>query len=93
MFRHIVFFKFRDQTVAPEAKRRLEAMCGAVASLEALEVGLDCVHSERSWHMVLDTRFADRAGYRSYAKDPVHLEVLGWLKTVVAHSATVDYEA
>jgi len=68
-------------------------MRGRVAALESIEVGLDCVQSARSWHMVLDTRFADRAAYESYATDPVHLEVLGWLKGVVEQSATVDYEA
>jgi hypothetical protein len=91
MFAHIVFFKFTDQADAPEAKRRLESMRGVVSSLQRIEVGLDVMGSARSWHMVLDTRFDNRAGYEAYATDPAHLEVLGWLKTVVAESSTVDY--
>lgn len=91
MFVHIVFFKFQDVSHAPEAKRRLESMRGQVPALRAIDVGLDCVRSARSWEMVLDTRFDDRAGYDAYAVDPKHQEVLAWLKTVVAQSATVDY--
>ena len=92
MFVHIVFFKFKDPEHASEAKRQLESMRGVVPTLRHIEVGLDCIHSERSWEMVLDTRFDDRAGYDAYATDPKHLEVLSFLKTVVAQSATVDYE-
>ena len=92
MFVHTVFFKFKDLEDAPEAKQRLESMRGRVPALKHIEVGLDCLHTARSWHMVLDTRFADQAGYESYATDPVHQEVLAWLKQVVAASATVDYE-
>lgn len=92
MFKHIVFFRFTDPANAPEAKRRLESMPGRVPALSALEVGLDQIHSDRSWDMVLHTHFADEEAYRAYAVDPVHQEVLSWLKTVVAASATVDYE-
>ena len=92
MFVHIVFFKFGAVENAPEAKRRLESMRGHVPSLRHIEVGLDCVHSDRSWHMVLDTRFDNREGYEAYATDPKHLEVLSFLKTVVSQSATVDYQ-
>ena len=92
MFIHMVFFKFKDIQHGREAKKRLESMRGKVPSLRSIEVGLDQVRSSRSWDMVLDTRFDDRAGYDAYATDPTHLSVLVWLKTVIAESATVDYE-
>ena len=92
MFVHIVFFKFNAPEYAAEAKRRLESMRGVVPTLRHIEVGLDCMNSARSWEMVLDTRFDNRAGYDAYATDPTHLEVLSFLRTVVAQSATVDYE-
>ena len=91
MFRHLVFFKFNDPSDAPEAQRRLESMRGAVPSLRSLEVGIDTVGGARSWHMALDTRFDDLAAYEAYKTDPLHLEVLAWLKTVVDASATVDF--
>lgn len=91
MFVHVVFFRFHDESAAPEAKRRLESMLGRVPTLRALEVGIDMLHTERSWQMTLRTEFDDQDGYNAYAVDAVHQEVLSWLKTVVQASATVDY--
>lgn len=91
MFVHVVFFRFHSKTDAPEAKRRLETMIGRVPTLQGLEVGIDTLNTERSWDMTLRTEFADEQGYRAYAVDSVHQEVLTWLKTVVNASATVDY--
>ena len=91
MFIHIVFFKFKNIKDCPAAKHRIESMIGKVQSLQSLEVGIDVVRSGRSWDMVLDTRFKDQAGYEAYAKHPIHLEVLKWLKQAVLESATVDY--
>ena len=91
MFVHVVFFRFHAESDAPEAKRRLESMIGRVPALRTLEVGIDTLHTERSWHMTLRTEFDDQDGYKAYAIDPVHQDVLGWLKTVVQASATVDF--
>lgn len=91
VFVHIVFFNFKRLTDRAEAKRRLEGLVNTVPSLRTVEVGLDEVRSDRSWDMVLITRFDDRAGYEAYAVDSTHLEVVSWLKSVIRASATVDY--
>jgi hypothetical protein len=91
MFKHLVFFKFKDAGDAPEAKRRLESMRGSVPTLIGIEVGIDALGGPRAWHMALETRFDDMEGYEAYRVDPLHGEVLTWLKTVVEVSATVDY--
>jgi len=49
------------------------------------------LNTDRSWHLTLRTEFADQDGYQAYAVDPLHQEVLTWLKTVVHASATVDF--
>lgn len=92
MFVHLVFIKLTDPNNASEASRRLMAMAGKVPTLRHIEVGIDEIHSGRSWDMALTTHFDDRAGYDAYAVDPVHQGVLAWLKTVVSASATVDYQ-
>ena len=91
MFVHTVFFKFKEDSATEEARRRLESMSGKVTSLKTIEVGVDELQTARSWDMVLITRFEDRSGYDAYAVDPIHLEVLTWLKRQVRESATVDY--
>ena len=91
MFVHTVFFKFQNLNDRREAKARLLGMMDTVPSLNGIEVGMDEFGTERSWDMVLVTQFTDLAGYRDYAIDPAHQEVLKWLKQVISASATVDY--
>ena len=93
MFVHIVFFRFKDISDVPEAKRRLESLKGAIKGLEHIEVGIDVVRKSHSWDLILDTRFQNKAAYEAYAKDPVHLEVVKWLKPAITEKATVDYES
>ena len=92
MFVHIVLFKFKDTSDAPEAKRRLKSMEGAISGLQSVEVGIDVLRKGHSWDMILDTRFESRAAYEAYAKDPVHLNVVKWLKQAISEKATIDYE-
>jgi antibiotic biosynthesis monooxygenase (ABM) superfamily enzyme len=95
MVTHIVFFSFkqpdRDAHIA-EAKRRIEAMAGAIPSLKHLEVGVNFSEEERAMDMALITRFEDRAGLEAYAVDPVHREVIAYIRTVAEYTKVVDYE-
>ena len=91
MFVHVVFMKFKDSTVIPTAKIRLEELRDTVPSIVELEVGIDILHTKRSKDLVLITRFKDQAGYERYVVDPNHQVVLAWLKTQLIESSTVDY--
>ena len=72
MFVHVVFMKFQESSSIASAKSRLETLPALVPSLQYLEVGIDVIHSERSWDLVLITRFKSEEGYREYAFDPNH---------------------
>ena len=91
MFVHVVFMKFKDSTVIPTAKIRLEELRDTVPSIVELEVGIDILHTKRSKDLVLITRFKDQAGYERYVVDTNHQVVLAWLKTQLIESSTVDY--
>ena len=92
MFHHVVTFSFTDEAHIEEAARRLRAMEGRVPSLRHIEVGIDTGRTPRSVHLALITRFEDEAGYRAYAVDPVHKDVLAYMATVVASASVVDWE-
>jgi hypothetical protein len=88
---HVVFFRFASQDVAEEAARRLRAMEGRVPALASIEVGVDQLRTERSWDLCLITRFADAEAFAAYRVDPLHQDVLAWLKGHAEASAVVDW--
>lgn len=91
MYSHVVLFDFNDPADAPEVARRMRAMVGRVPSLRSLEVGLDDRPSPRSAQLCLVTRFDSAEDYEAYAVDPVHQELLAWVRPRVARSWKVDW--
>lgn len=92
---HIVFFKLSDPTPANIATTRdkLLSMQGKIALLRHLEVGVDVIHSERSYDLALVTHFDSLADLQAYQVDPYHAgEVVPHMKTVCSAIAAVDYE-
>ncbi len=86
---HLVLFTLTDPADAAEAARRLNSMAGRIDGLEHVEAGADV--SGLGWHVGLVTRFRDRDAMVAYQSDPVHVEVVSWLKPRIADRAVVDY--
>ncbi len=95
MFTHIVLFKLKDRTPAriAEARQRLEGLRTAVETLRGLEVGVDVIHSSRSYDLALITRFDNLDGFQVYREHPAHLPVLAYLSDAAESSVTVDFES
>ncbi|MCM0651043.1 Dabb family protein [Clostridium swellfunianum] len=94
MFTHIVFFKLADPTQenAEKAKNILLAMEGQIPQLKYLEVGVDLLHTQRSYDVALITRFDSKEEMDAYQVHPFHVEhVLANLKPMLQGSAAVDY--
>ncbi|MGB1274673.1 MAG: Dabb family protein, partial [Nannocystaceae bacterium] len=91
MLTHVVLFKFPRREDAQQACGLLLGMRGRIETLQAIEAGVDITHSPRSFDLALITRFADQAGLDAYAKHPVHLEVLAFIKQHVEVVRAVDY--
>jgi len=96
MFTHIVFFKLSDPTELniEKAKTLLLGMEGKIPQLKYLEVGVDVLHTGRSYDLALITKFECRNDMEAYQVHPYHVnEVLANLKPMLKGSAAVDYEA
>ena len=91
---HVVLFKLKEPTAAvtSEVVRRLYAMEGKIPELRSIEVGVDVVHSGRSYDVALTTRFDHLAAMQAYQVNPLHQEVLAFLRTVLDATVVVDYE-
>ncbi|HEY8805853.1 MAG TPA: Dabb family protein [Clostridium sp.] len=93
MFTHIVFFKLKNKEQAIDARNILLSMEGKIPQLKGLEVGVDVLHSERSYDLVLITKFDSLEDMNSYAVSEYHVnEVIKYLKPMLESSKTVDYE-
>lgn len=93
MIKHIVFFQFPQPTqkLCETLKSKLESMVGKIEVLKSLEVGIDIGRSERSFDAVLITTHDDLEGLQAYAVDPIHQEVVAWIKGQNIVTKVVDY--
>ncbi len=93
MITHIVLFKFKDRSNVEKSRDVLLGMRGKIPLLRHLEVGMDVLHSERSYDIVLITRFDSMDDLKAYQVHPIHLEVAKYINSVKEASIAVDYES
>jgi hypothetical protein len=96
MLTHVVFFKLKDRS--PEAveatAKVLRNMEGKIEVLRHIEVGLDVLHSERSYDIALITKFDSLEDLPTYVNHPVHVEVINHMKQVLdGTSICVDFNS
>ncbi|RJE89767.1 Dabb family protein [Paenibacillus sp. 1011MAR3C5] len=95
MITHIVFFKLKDNS--PESVERtaqvLRDMEGKIDELKHIEVGIDVLHSERSYDIALITKFDSMAALEVYQVHPVHKKVIEHMTQVREASVSVDFES
>jgi hypothetical protein len=96
MITHIVFFKLKDRSVDSigRAKEKLLSMNGRIDQLRHLEVGVDVIHSERSFDLALVTKFDSLEDLQAYQVHPCHGgDVAPFMRGVSESVVTVDYES
>ncbi len=95
MLRHIVLFKFREET-SPERRKdfidMLRALPGQIPEVVSGEVGEDTVHRERSFDVALVFTFENRAALDAYTPHPKHRRVVEESHRVNEKVCMVDYE-
>ncbi|MEM7678721.1 MAG: Dabb family protein [Myxococcota bacterium] len=92
MIVHNVLFKLKDPGEIDEATTLLKSMKGQIAELKHIEVGIDKLKTERSYHIALTTHFETWADLEAYRVHPVHKPILAHMARVVSTAAVVDYE-
>jgi len=95
MITHIVLFKLKDTSADSirQAQEKLLSMNGKVDLLRHLEVGLDVVHSARSYDIALYTKFDTLDDLQAYQVHPYHGgEVAPYMREASEAVAVVDYE-
>lgn len=94
MIKHIVCFKLKDNTEENclKAKEVLLSMQGNVPQIREIEVGVDFLHSERSYDIILQVVLDDAKALEDYQNDPYHCSVVKThMHSVREASVAIDY--
>ena len=94
MVKHVVCFQLKDRSRenCERTKEVLLSMKGRVPLLKDIKVGIDELHTARSYDVILETVFDDLEALEQYQKDPYHVEVVKkHMHEVRKESVAVDY--
>ncbi|MBW8872011.1 MAG: Dabb family protein [Leifsonia sp.] len=95
--RHVVSWKLAtaDETERAEhaarIKRGLESLPAVIPQLRSLQVGISVVPGD-DYDVVLISDFDSLDDIQVYQEHPAHLEVAGFIRSVVASRSAVDFE-
>ena len=95
MVKHIVLFKLKDNSMdnCLKAKEVLLSMEGNVPQLRSIEVGIDFLHSDRSYDVALIVTVDSKEDLERYQQDPYHCSVVKpHMHSVRSSSVAMDFE-
>lgn len=95
MIKHIVCFKLKDKSEENILKTAevLKSMDGKVDLLRGIEVGVDFLHSPRSYDIILQVVLDDANALDAYQNDTYHCDVVKkHMHEVMESSVAIDYE-
>ena len=95
MIKHIVCFKLKNPTEEEcrKAADVLLSMKGNVELLRDIQVGIDFLHSERSYDLILEVILDSKEALDDYQEHPYHVNVVKkHMHAVRETSVAIDYE-
>lgn len=99
MIKHIVFWKFLDETKEGSRQQNLKkaeslllALKDKIKGIIDLRTGINMQPDACSSHLALIITFSDKESLRHYQNHPAHLEVKEFLSNVRYERRVVDYE-
>lgn len=95
MVKHVLFVKLKNsgKESCEEAINVFKSMIGKIDFIKDLSVGVDFLHSDRSYDIILELTLDSKEDFERYQKHPYHIEyVKAYMASHRTGSATVDYE-
>lgn len=96
---HIVLFKMKEfaeganaKENAEKVKMKLEELPAKIDVIKSFKVGLDVLHSDRSYDLGLLGEYESLEDLGIYAVHPAHLEVVDFIRKVRTESVSLDFE-
>lgn len=94
MIKHIVCFKLKDNSdeICRKTADILLSMKGKVPQIIDIEVGVDFLHSSRSYDIILQVTLGSRDKLDEYQNNPYHCDVVKtYMHSVMESSVAIDY--
>jgi hypothetical protein len=82
-----------SQDTRDEHLERLRSLNAVVPGIESFAVGVDTLHSPKSYDTGLVAIFRDRAVLDAYSVHPDHVKVVEFGSSITDRMAKVDFEA
>ena len=95
MMKHVVCFKLKEpnEQLLNETKDLLLTMKGSIPEVVDVNVGLDFLHSERSFDILLEVTLNSKDDLDVYQFSDYYVNViLKHMKAIIEKSIAVDYE-
>lgn len=93
MIKHVVCFKLNEGESPEKAKEVLLSMKGNVPMLKGIEVGVDKLHSARSYDVILAVILDDMQALSDYQQDAYHVGVVKkHMHAVTKTSVAIDFD-
>lgn len=93
MIRHTVCFKLKEGESVEQAANVLRSMEGKVDTAKNISVGVDFLHSPRSYDLILQVDVLDEEALEKYQADEYHCSVVKKHMHAVAESSiAVDFK-
>ena len=94
MIKHIVFFKLEDNSQEHKkfVQEKIMSLKGKIDVIKHIEVGINFADEERAYDLSLISDFESVEDLKAYAINPLHVEVINYLKSKKTVTKVVDYE-
>ena len=94
MIKHIVFFKLQDNSSKHKkfVQEKIMSMKDKISEIQHIEVGINFANEERAYDLSLISDFNSKEDLQSYGVNPLHIEVIKYLKSKKTITKIVDYE-
>ena len=95
MLTHIVMWKYRSDTAQDtrdDHVAQLRSLSAVVPGIQSFSVGVDVLHSPRSYDTGLVATFRDRSVLDAYSVHPDHVKVVEFGRSITDSMAKVDFE-
>ncbi len=96
MLTHHVFFKYQPETSKDHIDNfceKIHALANALSEVKSLDIGIDELHEERSWDLVLMMQFETVDDLNQYRRHPDHIAIMKFNDPFVDSIGAIDFTA